>query len=64
MNPKPHVLSSLVAAVIAAVAWTVMALIFDAPNVALWAVIFAVGTFVVTLAISTVIANRAGRTQR
>lgn len=49
--------SSLTAAAIALVAWIVMGLIFldSKSTVALWAVIIAIGTFVITYGITTVI---------
>ncbi|MGB3330308.1 MAG: hypothetical protein WBA46_15215 [Thermomicrobiales bacterium] len=54
--------SSLTAAVIAVIVWVVMGLLFmdDRGTVALWAVIFAIGTFVITYAIATAI----GRAKR
>ncbi len=63
---SPNVKSSLLAAVIAIVIWTVMSLIFDMDrsSLVLWAVIFFVGTFVVTLAISTFISRRMDSSRR
>ena len=55
---NPNIRSSLIAAAIVVVVWVIMAFIFSvgsAGEIALWAVIFALATFVITMVISTVI---------
>ncbi|MGN6031737.1 MAG: hypothetical protein ACTHQE_08725 [Thermomicrobiales bacterium] len=52
--------SAFIAAAIAVVVWVVMGLVFgnSRSTVALWAVIFAFGTFAVTYAVTEVISRR------
>ncbi|HWK79569.1 MAG TPA: hypothetical protein VNP95_02315 [Thermomicrobiales bacterium] len=52
--------SSFIAAAIAVVVWVVMGLIFGISRspLALWALIFAVGTFAITYGISEIVGRR------